>query len=209
MDGACGGVIGARGAIDGDACKVYAGQDIDVIGGDEQGNLYVGSEGMVVTIGGVSGAHNITGNIGDINVSGGADAMFNECYVENRGEKEKSANYGGGGGANSMDGLGGDGDSPNNIVICDGEDEVFTGGVKSEEDIIGGDVTGPDVSGVDSADVSTREGPDVDSVGGAGVSAREGLNVSPIPLIPRRRLREILEHAQGECIISSVFIVCI
>ena len=42
------------------------------------------------------------------------------------------------------------------------------------------------------------------AVGGSG-----GISISPIPLIPRRRLREILEHAQGECIMCSVFIMCI
>ena len=47
-----------------------------------------------------------------------------------------------------------------------------------------------------------------DNVGGGGASATEdvgannggGINVGPIPQIPRSRLREILEHAQGECI---------
>ena len=35
---------------------------------------------------------------------------------------------------------------------------------------------------------------------GASVSPSGGVGVSPIPLIPRRRLRDILDHAQGECI---------
>ena len=64
-------------------------------------------------------------------------------------------------------------------------------GAGGGEGAVGGGAPG-DVSGSD---------------GGDGNSG--GVNVSPIPLIPRRRLREILEHAQGECIMCSVFIVCV
>lgn len=49
-----------------------------------------------------------------------------------------------------------------------------------------------------------------DVSGGVGSSGGSGgVNVSPIPLIPRRRLREILEHPQGECIMCGVFIMYI
>ena len=37
-------------------------------------------------------------------------------------------------------------------------------------------------------------------VGANGGGSSGGVNIGPIPQIPRSRLREILEHAQGECI---------
>ena len=99
----------------------------------------------------------------------------------------------GGGGAESDNNVSGGAADVSGSLGGDGDEQNVIGGVDSEQDVVGG--------------VGAGAGPN--SVGGGNVSGSGGVNVSPIPLIPRRRLREILEHAQGECIICSFVIVCI
>ena len=211
VGGACGG-----GAVVGGG--VLDGLDIDVIGGDEQGNLYVGSGESVVVVGadGVSGAMDNTHN----DCSGGV--IGNEDVFEpdtNRGEKEKCS--GGEGGAEFMsvaqlaNTSGGDNVEEMLLGGIDGGGvgdinvELGGGGIFVSEDDTG---VGANIeSGVESSSVGANSGEESGSVGasGGGANVSVGRNVGHIPLIPRRRLREILAHAQGECMmLLSVFIVC-
>ena len=214
VGGACGGGATIGGGV-------LDGLDIDVIGGDEQGNLYVGSGDSVVLVGadGVSGVMDNTDN----NCSGGV--IENEDVFEptnsntNRGEKEKCS--GGEGGAefisvaqmaNTSGGnnveemlLGGiDGGGVGDINV-----ELGGGGIFVSEDDTG---VGANIeSGVESSSVGANSGEESGSVGasGGGANVSVGRNVGHIPLIPRRRLREILAHAQGECMmLLSVLKVC-
>ena len=156
VDGACGGAIGC-----GESVAECGGGEIDMIGGDDHGNLFIVSGGEVFVVEG-GDSEGVVG--GAANVSG-------------KGEKEKGTMYGGGvigsydntnRGAADISG----GDAEHNVI----------GEVEGEQGVIGGvGGAGPNVIGDESVS------------GGGGAS----VNVSPIPLIPRRRLREILDHAQG------------
>ena len=186
----CGSVIRGANSVIGVPDGGVSSVDIDAVGGDDYGNLYVASGGSVHTVedgtngvvleGGVDvGAAN-TPVVGE-DVNGGGNNIIhseNLAPTDNKGEKEKGNRCVGGenvGGANAnvSGSVGGD---------ESGEDVIVEGG--GGEDVMGG------VGG----------GPDGVSVGGGGASVSGGASISPIPLIPRRRLREILEHAQGECI---------
>ena len=163
---------------------------MDVVGGDDKGNIYIASGGAVVTVedcnkSGIVGGASLTNSGVDNIIGGGVGVGGDENVIhpgnlanigENKGEKEKSSTSRGGGEAGCGDGVGGGADVAADIS-ANSSGVVGGGGANSVEDV--------------------------------GANFSGGINVSPIPLIPRRRLREILEHAQGECIMCSVFIVCI
>ena len=117
-------------------------------------------------------------------------------------------------------------------VFVDLVDNVFVEGEDVGGDVFGGVVEGAGASGINVdavggevklEDVKEREsveggggegsvsGGGEDAIGGGsggGGGDSEGVNVAnlrPVPLITRRRLREILAHAEGECIV----LVCI
>ena len=168
------------------------GGSVDVGGGDGAGNIYIGHGGAITKVEAnsdidpypvfdgamedgitVGGEENVIGGGGKDILSGGAELSINV---------DVGANLGEGGGE-----------------VPKGEKEKGT--VPS----VGGDdssVVGSNIS-VDGASGGAEESGGANNGGGGedvgNVSG--GINISPIPLIPRRRLREILEHAQGECII--------
>ena len=171
---------------------------------------------VVIGTNDVSGVlDNTTGNSGGGGVFGDEDVFVPAPNDDNRGEKEKCSVPGGEGGAGCVDDLG--------LANISGGfigEEVLAGGLNDEHSI-SGDIGDSNVrsegganvsSGEESsggANVSTREESSGGGAIGGGASARVGNSVGHIPLIPRRRLREILAHAQGECImLLSVFIVC-
>ena len=236
VDGACGG-----GAMVGGG--VLDGVDIDVIGGDDHGNLYVGGGESVVVIGadGVSGTLDNTGTNGCGGIIGDEDVFVPAHIDTNRGEKEKYsviggesvagcrddallANTSGGntgeemllGGIDTDCSVGGDiGDT--NVQIegganfISGEESSVGANVHNGEESggVGANVHSGEESGGVGANVNSGEESGGVSVSGGGAHASVGRNVGHIPLIPRRRLREILAHAQGECmVLLSVFIVC-
>ena len=167
------------------------GESVDVVGGDDMGNLYIGigdnvtkievSEdiGATTSFGGIEDSvfveEDIVGGGGTGVLCGGAGPL-NESLVganlgaeggeeEVKGEKDKG----------NVEGGGGDGSSGSTESVSGGAEGVLG-------DNNGG---GEDVSG-----------------------ANSGINVRPVPLITRRRLREILAHAEGECIML-VCVLCI
>ena len=151
-------------------------EEVNVVGGDG------GVEGVIVdevfesvemVVSGEGGEGNMSGGAEALdNVSGGGGAMGAE---EPKGEKEKGASLTGDEGVNAVN-IGGDVEgSPG------GAEEGDSASVGGGEDDVGGDSAGGGI--------------EVD--GGEDTS---GISVNPIPLIPRWRLREILAHAEGECI---------
>ena len=160
VDGACGGAIGCGESVA--ECGGVEIGEIDMVGGDDHGNVFIASGGEVFVVEG-GDSEGVVG--GAANVSG-------------KGEKEKGTVYGGG--------VIGSDDNTNRGAadISGGDDEHnVIGEVEGEQDVIGG--------------VGGGAGPGI--VGDGSVSGGGGanVNVSPIPLIPRRWLREILDHAQG------------
>ena len=131
--------------------------------------------------------------------------------------------------------LGGDiaGDNHNSVdlvdnVFVEGEDVggddfggVIEGAGTSDVDVdaIGGEVKVEDVKERESVEGGGGEGGSVgggaeDAIGGGSgggdgdSGATNVSNLRPVPLITRRRLREILAHAEGECIVL-VCILCV
>ena len=87
-----------------------------------------------------------------------------------------------------------------------GEDVDVSGGgigasveVEGDMDVLGGEIGGGGEEG-GNVDVSGSGGGGVGGVPSGDSSRDNGSTVEPIPLIPRWRLRDILAHAEGECI---------
>ena len=76
--------------------------------------------------------------------------------------------------------------------------------VEGDGDVMGGEIGASGEAGGD-VDVSASRGSGVGGGVPSGDSSRDsGSTVDPIPLIPRWRLRDILAHAEGECIYSVI-----
>ena len=71
--------------------------------------------------------------------------------------------------------------------------------VEGEMDVLGGEIGGGGADG-SNVDDSGCGGGAVGGVPSVNSSGDNGSTVEPIPLIPRWRLRDILAHAEGECI---------
>ena len=174
------------------------GDNIDVVGGDDVGNIYIGHGGAVTKI------EVCDGNGANPDCGGAEDSVF----VGGEGSVISGGGEGmlGGGAGPSIDVVVGA-----NLGAEGGEGEVKGEKEKGNIPSGGGDdssVIGSNVS-IDGASGGAEE------VGGANIGGGEdvgavngGVNISPIPLIPRRRLREILAHAEGECIML-VYLLCV
>ena len=189
------------------------GGEVDVVGADNEGTLYIGSGGNV----------SIVNNGGESGAVGGAAPVESGGVINSSDIVVEDAT---GGGANS----GGDGNSINAVEVATGNGrgaeggaDISTGVIKGEKEKggalhMGGETGCGDGVGGGGAGAIVDEGANNGGgVGGGGASGMEdvgatnggGINVGPIPQIPRSRLREILEHAQGECIMYSVSIMYI
>ena len=172
------------------------GDEIDVVGGDDS-SIYIGHGGAItkVEVGDVIGANPDCGGVIEDNVFVGGEGSVS-----------------GGGGEDMLGGGAGLSVDVGANQGAEGGEEPKGEKEKGNGSIDGGDgnsVVGSNVS-VDGASGGAGEGGGANIGGGEDVGAvGGGVNISPIPLIPRRRLREILEHAQGECIMFSVFIMCV
>ena len=213
---------GIRGAVMGE----MDGGDVPGIGADCGGDLGLLDdvfEDALEVGGGGGGEENIaTSGIGVLEVSDAEGAIGGGGNGGDGTDMEVMdfENVGGEVGATTADGEGaeiniGGNDSVGEIgttadinpIIEDGGGVSVDGG-----DGLGGDngVTGG-IEGVGGASVGGGDGFGGDeSIGGEGIGDN-GSPVEPIPLIPRWRLREILAHAEGECILllCSVIIVCV
>ena len=186
----------------GGAAAVVGGE-VDAIGADDGGTLYVASGGVVTVVDkGGEGAMGECAAIGggavdsQISVSGGANNVSGGVADVSGGDVKLEP-------LNSIEvitgvGRGADGDahtSTNNSNEVKGEKEKGSGSIT-----VGGETGGAEnVSGGGAENVSGW-GADANEDGGANVGSSVRSNVGSIPQIPRSRLREILQHAEGECI---------
>ena len=160
---------------------------------DAEDDSGVGGDGEITgmdvpIIGGGNGgesAESVVEVPGEIGASGGICSMD---VVEEKGEKSKDSIGG-------MGREGGDDIVESNTIVSGGdisanlEDE-------GEVDVLGGGVSGNN-NGGNSVDASVREEGAVGGVPGANNSEDV---VEPIPLMAGWRLRDILAHAEGECV---------
>ena len=174
---ALGGDSGASGDL---MDEVFENMEMSVSGGVSGGaeNIIVGAAEVPIDVGGGGG-----GEV--IDVVGGVGTE------EHIGEKEKETiggNGGDGGGVIVGEGNPGDVNTGGNSNLEGGEE---TDGASAIGGVGGGDgVSGEDGVGGEDGAGGDNEVYDNEDSGG----------IDPIPLIPRWRLREILAHAEGECI---------
>ena len=174
--------MGGEGGGDDIVDEVFESVEMVISGEGGEGDAGEGAE-VPVNVGGGEGAEvpdNVGGGEGGEmmeNIGGDGGAIITEEQI---GEKEKET-----------DAIGrGSNDGGNNVGESNlGGAEIGYGGA---EDMDGAGVVGGegDVEGGDGG----GDGNMVD-----GNEDNSGINVEPIPLIPRWRLREILAHAEGEC----------
>ena len=165
--------------VGGEGCSSTTGQG-DVVINPILEDAMDGGVGVDDVFGGVE--LSISGGGGESQIGEGAEVVMNvsggggETGAEEAiGEREKGGSIGEG-----DNGVNNGGGADEAIGGAEEGDGVSVGG--GEDGAVGGD-GGSGGNGMD--------------VGGD----RSGNNVHPIPLIPRWRLREILAHAEGECIV--------
>ena len=150
-------------------------------------------ENVVVVVSGEGGEGAIGGGADTSDVISGGGEMGKDEPV---GEKEKGGSPSGEVGANNVGVIGGVEDIPRGAAEGNSGEEYNVGG----GDSAGGD---GEYNGGGDSSVGGGFGGGEDDNGAPNIT-----NFRPVPLITRRRLREILAHAEGECIML-VCILCV